>query len=245
MHWQRITPKKRFLTYTSSNISRLVSHKYCRENLTLQTCAENASFNLLKLWNAHCASNGDESGEWNPSFYAHYIRTHAEKFANEGIREKLNMISTLPPSAENSQINTYYGNLVMRCVPVLDFLNNRYIELGVRSSDAESLLDNLNVLYKFHNNPISYVYNTFMYYDNKFRAGANDATLSSSKKRRLFNIVAANQLSSMPQFTPIFKSYLASLSNDPAVPNPDISNVINIDYYYYLIQRLVRNILLF
>ena len=151
---------------------------------------------IIKLWNANCGGDNDE---WNPVFYAHYIRAHPEKFSNEGIREQLNIIpgggsggASLSASNDN-QINTYYGNVILRCVPILEFLNNRYIEFGTHSPEAESLLDNLNVLFKFHTNPISYVYNSLMYYDAKFSsstANPADLALNRSKKRRLFNILA-------------------------------------------------------
>lgn len=76
-------------------------------------------------------------------------------------------------------------------MPVLDFLNNRYIELKSQSASAENLLDHLNHLYKFHNNPISYVYNTYMYYNNKFQSGTGIGLdmLNRSKKKRLFFIL--------------------------------------------------------
>lgn len=91
---------------------------------------------------------------------------------------------------ESSQINTYYGNVILRCVPILDYLNNRYIELPAYSPEAEQLLDNLNILYRFHSNPISYIYNSFMYYDQKFHSTNSD--LNRSKKKRLFQILACN-----------------------------------------------------
>lgn len=134
-----------------------------------------------------------ENDEWNPNFYAQYIRLHPEKFFNEGIKEHLNTQSN------DYLINTYYGNMFMRCVPVLDFLNNRYIELNVQSIEAENLLDTLNHLYKFHNNPISYVYNSLIYYNNKFQQPANPSNMNIDltnkfKKKRLFSILTCLKL---------------------------------------------------
>lgn len=155
--------------------------------LSILTCKK------TKLWNANC--NGDND-EWNPSFYAQCIRAHPERLFYEGIREQLNITtgSSGGTTSPDAQINTYYGNTIMRCVPVLDFLNNRYVEFVAQSSDAETLLDNLNILYRFHNNPISYVYNSFMYYDVKFRSGVQSAdfALNRSKKKRFFQILAGS-----------------------------------------------------
>lgn len=135
-----------------------------------------------KFWNSSCSRDNDE---WNPTFYAQYIRSHPEKFHNEGLKEELNMASN------ENLINTYYGNIFMRCVPVLDFLNNRYIELDYQSSDAENLIDKLNVLYKYHHNPISYVYNSLIYYNGKFQTTSN-SMVNKSKRKRLFNILKCN-----------------------------------------------------
>lgn len=128
---------------------------------------------LLQSWNTHC----HENDEWNPNFYAQYIRSHPEKFYFEGIKEKISERSN------ETSINTYYGNMFMRCLPTIDFLNNRYIELNYQSSEADLLMDSLNSLYKFHNYPISYVYNSFIYYNNKFDCNNN------SKKKRFLNIL--------------------------------------------------------
>jgi hypothetical protein len=95
------------------------------------------------------------------------------------------------------QINTYYGNMIMRCVPVLDFLNSRFIELNYRSTESDNLLDTLNCLFKFHHNPISYVYNSLVYYNSKFekytapnQMDSDDFDYSSNlKKKRLLNIL--------------------------------------------------------
>ena len=128
------------------------------------------------MWSATCG----ESAEWNPMFYSQYIQVHQEKFLYEGLKEQLNIQSNEP------LINTYYGNVIMRCVPVLDFLNNRYVELGsLQSLEADSLLDKLNILFKFHGNRVSYVYNTFMYYNNKFET----KMVNKSKKKRLLHIL--------------------------------------------------------
>jgi hypothetical protein len=60
---------------------------------------------FVSLWDTMC---GGETAEWNPAFYAQYIRIYPERFFYEGFKEKVNV-----PCGE-SLINTYYGNMPMR-----------------------------------------------------------------------------------------------------------------------------------
>ncbi len=136
-------------------------------------------------------SNPVENDEWNPMLYHNYIRKNQENFFYEGFKEQLNIQSN------DSVINTYYGSVISRCVPVLDFINNRYIELNTQSQESDSLLDQLNALYKFYSSPISYVYNSFIYYNNKFEMSLNspnpqmELMVNKSKKKRLLFILAS------------------------------------------------------
>ena len=77
------------------------------------------------------------------SYYS-YIHRHPEKFFYEGLKDQLNIQSNDPI------INTYYGNVIIRCVPILDFLNNRYIELNLMSPKSDEFLDRINTLYKYN-----------------------------------------------------------------------------------------------
>ena len=108
---------------------------------------------------------------------------HPEKFFFEGIREKINI------QPNDSMINTYYGNMPMRCVSILDFMNNRYIEHNTQSIETDSLMDKLNLLYKFHGNCVSYVYNTMVYYNTRFE----EDVMRKSKKKRLLLILASKK----------------------------------------------------
>ena len=109
------------------------------------------------------------------------MKLHPDKFLYEGIKEKLNV-----QAAHDIVFNTYYGNTILRCVPVLDFINNRYIEMNYTSSEADTLIDSLNGLFRFHHNPVSYVYNALLYYNKKFENAPFEV---KQKKRRLLNIL--------------------------------------------------------
>ena len=133
----------------------------------------------FKLWNSQCATDED----WNISFYAQYMKLHPEKFLYEGIKEKLNAQTT-----HDILFHTYYGNTILRCVPVLDFINNRYIEMNYQSNEADTLIDSLNGLFRFHHNPVSYVYNALLYYNSKFENAPHDV---KKKKQRLLKILTS------------------------------------------------------
>lgn len=128
---------------------------------------------FASLWNSICGENGD----WNPTFYSQYMSMHPEGFFFEGIKERINVMSNEPT------INTYYGCMPLRCVPIIDFLNHRFIEHTNQSIDTENLMGTLNNLYKFHGNRISYVYNSLMYYNECYAA-------NKAKKKRLLFILA-------------------------------------------------------
>jgi mediator of RNA polymerase II transcription subunit 23 len=182
---------------------------------------------FVNSWETHCLN-----GEWNPMFYAQYMSMHPEKFFYEGLKEQLNI------APNDNQINVYYGNMLLRCVPILDFLNNRYIELNYQTEEANSLMDTLNQLYRFHNNPISYVYNSMVYYNSKFDSlNVNDIG-EKNKKRRLLRIVINNERFNTPQFSELFQNYALALKQDQNTD--DISIHLTPRYYYYIIQRIVK-----
>lgn len=52
----------------------------------------------------------------------------------------------------------------------MDIVIHRLIELPVNNSttvSVESLLDHLGLLYRFHDRPLTYLYNTLHYYESK------------------------------------------------------------------------------
>lgn len=59
----------------------------------------------------------------------------------------------------------------------------RFLELPPVSKSLETLIDHMGVLYKFHDRPISYLYNTLHYYELRVRDRA------MLKKKLISNIV--------------------------------------------------------
>lgn len=76
--------------------------------------------------------------------------------------EQGSMHSTLP---------VYFGNVCLRFLPVLDIIIHRYLEMQIDTvaQSLESVLKTLGLLYKFHDRPITYLYNTLFYYEVKLR----------------------------------------------------------------------------
>jgi mediator of RNA polymerase II transcription subunit 23 len=135
----------------------------------------------------------------------------------------------------------------MRCIPLLDFLNNRYMELNQQTAEADALLDSLNRLYKFHSNPISYVYNSLIYYKQLNESVTYTDDVFKLKKKRIFSILSSNQSNACVHFTPQFQTYLDSIQQDISQMGysnpPDISHLTDMNYYYNLIRRLINRML--
>ncbi len=45
----------------------------------------------------------------------------------------------------------------------------RFLELPAVTKSLETLLDHVGVLYKFHDRPVSYLYNTLFYYERRLQ----------------------------------------------------------------------------
>lgn len=95
------------------------------------------------------------------------------------------------PSDESSihtALPVFFGNVCLRFLPVLDIVIHRYLEVPVDAviQSLESLLKSLGLLYKFHDRPITYLYNTLHYYEHKLRD-------RPSLKRKLVGAVILSQ----------------------------------------------------
>ena len=96
---------------------------------------------------------------WHEKHMA-FHRAYPEKFYFEGIQD-------LNSPIQHQYLPVYFGNVCLRFLPVLDILIHRLIEMPPVEKFLEGILDNLGGLYKFHDRPITYLYNTLHYYDRK------------------------------------------------------------------------------
>ncbi|CAB1340254.1 unnamed protein product [Coregonus sp. 'balchen'] len=96
-----------------------------------------------------------------------------------------------PPMQQQSHyLPIYFGNVCLRFLPVFDIVIHRFLELLPVSKSLETLLDHLGGLYKFHDRPVTYLYNTLHYYERHLRERTNlkrklvHAIMSSLKDNR-------------------------------------------------------------
>lgn len=107
-----------------------------------------------------------------------------------------------PSSGSTPSVPSYFGNVCLRFLPVLDIVVHRYstaieqcslslhhgqslfrfLELPPVTKSLETLIDHLGPLYKFHMKPITYLYNTLHYYELLLR------NRSSLRKKLIYSI---------------------------------------------------------
>ncbi|KAJ3607191.1 hypothetical protein NHX12_026704 [Muraenolepis orangiensis] len=106
---------------------------------------------------------------------------YPEKLYFEGLAEQVN-----PPMQHQSHyLPIYFGNVCLRFLPVFDIVIHRFLELIPVSKSLETLLDHLGGLYKFHDRPVTYLYNTLHYYERHLRE-------RTSLKRKLVHSIMSS-----------------------------------------------------
>ncbi|CAH0390346.1 unnamed protein product [Bemisia tabaci] len=163
-----------------------------------------------------------KQSNWHEKHLA-FHRKYPEKFAPEGIIEQ-----TSGSSSSYQSLPVYFGNVCLRFLPVFDIVIHRYLELPPSiTKTLETLLEHLGCLYKFHDRPVTYLYNTLHYYEQKLR----DRPLL---KRKLVSAVLGFLYVSRAPGWGLSKAYLAYMQSDRTSWIPDL------DYYVQLIRRIVE-----
>ncbi|KAM9782861.1 mediator of RNA polymerase II transcription subunit 23 isoform 1-T1 [Neosynchiropus ocellatus] len=115
-----------------------------------------------------------------------YHKKYPEKLYFEGLADQVNP----PMHLQHQYLPIYFGNVCLRFLPVFDIVIHRFLELIPVSKSLETLLDHLGGLYKFHDRPVTYLYNTLHYYERHLRDRTNlkrklvHAIMSSLKDNR-------------------------------------------------------------
>ncbi|KAK7906948.1 hypothetical protein WMY93_015560 [Mugilogobius chulae] len=123
--------------------------------------------------------------DWHTK-HMNYHKKYPEKLYFEGLAEQVNPPMQLQPQ----YLPIYFGNVCLRFLPVFDIVIHRFLELLPVSKSLETLLDHLGGLYKFHDRPVTYLYNTLHYYERHLRDRTNlkrklvHAIMSSLKDNR-------------------------------------------------------------
>lgn len=174
---------------------------------------------------------------WRPMSNFHEVnmefqRLYPEKFYHDYLAENNipSMSQTLP---------SYFSNVCLRFIPVFDILIHRALELRILSPNAaikiDTLLDEYGSLYRFHDRPLTYLYNTLHYYDSQ---------LPSALKRKLTSAIVGAFNDKRPPYWCLsepFTQYLQKASQATA-SQPVEDWAPNTEYYRKVIGRLVETL---
>uniref|UniRef100_A0AAY4E3H4 Mediator of RNA polymerase II transcription subunit 23 n=1 Tax=Denticeps clupeoides TaxID=299321 RepID=A0AAY4E3H4_9TELE len=152
-----------------------------------------------------------------------YHKKYPEKLYFEGLAEQVNPPVQLQPQ----YLPIYFGNVCLRFLPVFDIVIHRFLELLPVSKSLETLLDHLGGLYKFHDRPVTYLYNTLHYYERHLRDRTN-------LKRKLVHAIMSSLKDNRTPGWCLSETYLKFGMN----PREDNVWVPDDTYYCKLIGRL-------
>ncbi|EHB17388.1 Mediator of RNA polymerase II transcription subunit 23 [Heterocephalus glaber] len=165
--------------------------------------------------------------DWHTK-HMNYHKKYPEKLYFEGLAEQVDP----PVQIQSPYLPIYFGNVCLRFLPVFDIVIHRFLELLPVSKSLETLLDHLGGLYKFHDRPVTYLYNTLHYYERYLRN-------RDHLKRKLVHAIIGSLKDNRPQGWCLSDTYLKNVMN----PREDNPWVPDDSYYCKLIGRLVDNIL--
>ena len=131
-------------------------------------------------------------------------------------------------SGTHQPLPTYFGNVCLRFLPVFDITIHRFTEIPPVTKSLETILEHLGCLYKFHDRPVTYLYNTLHYYEKKLR----DRPLL---KRKLVSSIMGSLKDVRPNGWALSEPYLAYTARPP----DDLNWSPELDYYVKLVGRLV------
>ncbi|KAF2974347.1 hypothetical protein EK904_009907, partial [Melospiza melodia maxima] len=154
-----------------------------------------------------------------------YHKKYPEKLYFEGLAEQVNP----PVQIQPQYLPIYFGNVCLRFLPVFDIVIHRFLELLPVSKSLETLLDHLGGLYKFHDRPVTYLYNTLHYYEGHLRERTN-------LKRKLVHAIIGSLKDNRPPGWCLSDTYLKCAMN-PREENPWVPDDA---YYCKLIGRLAN-----
>lgn len=173
----------------------------------------------------------------NNEFYKQHMDFH-QKFPEKFIFNESQAAGSDANAGGFHHLPTYFGNVCLRFIPVFDIVVHRFLELTQVSSQLDTLMDHIGVLYKFHDRPITYLYNTLHYYEHRLR---EKITL---KKKIVYRIVHSLKDVRPPGwcFTDEYQQQV-EFKWEPPKPGMDEPEWRpGLDYYVRLLGRLVRSI---
>uniref|UniRef100_M3ZY67 Mediator of RNA polymerase II transcription subunit 23 n=1 Tax=Xiphophorus maculatus TaxID=8083 RepID=M3ZY67_XIPMA len=155
--------------------------------------------------------------------HMNYHKKYPEKLYFEGLAEQVSP----PLQLQTQYLPIYFGNVCLRFLPVFDIVIHRFLELLPVSKSLETLLDHLGGLYKFHDRPVTYLYNTLHYYERHLRDRTN-------LKRKLVHAIMSSLKDNRTPGWCLSETYLKFGMN----PREDNVWIPDDTYYCKLIGRL-------
>ncbi|KAK6167600.1 hypothetical protein SNE40_021588 [Patella caerulea] len=152
--------------------------------------------------------------------HMNFHRIYPEKFFFEGIQDMNSPI-------QHQYLPVYFGNVCLRFLPVFDVAIHRLIETPAVHKVLENILQEIGRLFKFHDRPITYLYNTYYYYEKLL---ADRPVL----KRRLLQTIASAFSDIRPRNWCLTDAYLMYLERG----HDEIEWMPDSDYYLKIVGRL-------
>ena len=106
------------------------------------------------------------------------------------------------------------------------------MELPRVSNSLETLMDHIGVLYKFHDRPITYLYNTLHYFEHRIRE-------RHTLKKTLVSSIIGSLKDVRPPGWCLTEDYQQLLERSP---KDEEEWKLELDYYVRLVGRLVRSL---
>ncbi|KAK7495937.1 hypothetical protein BaRGS_00012927 [Batillaria attramentaria] len=160
---------------------------------------------------------------WHEKHMA-FHKAYPEKFYYEGIQD-------LNSPIQHQYLPVYFGNVCLRFIPVFDVMVHRFLELPAVEKLLSSVLDQIGCLYKFHDHPVTYLYNTLFYYEKRLSA-------VPLLKRKLVNSIIGAFKDIRPPNWCLSEEYQRYLQQQP----DDSSWKPDHDYFVDIVSRLVNTI---
>nr|KAG5705861.1 hypothetical protein BaRGS_030751 [Batillaria attramentaria] len=159
---------------------------------------------------------------WHEKHMA-FHKAYPEKFYYEGIQD-------LNSPIQHQYLPVYFGNVCLRFIPVFDVMVHRFLELPAVEKLLSSVLDQIGCLYKFHDHPVTYLYNTLFYYEKRLSA-------VPLLKRKLVNSIIGAFKDIRPPNWCLSEEYQRYLQQQP----DDSSWKPDHDYFVDIVSRLVNS----
>ncbi|KAL3221335.1 hypothetical protein MRX96_005071 [Rhipicephalus microplus] len=159
--------------------------------------------------------------DWHEKHLA-FNRKYPEKFYFEGLQDLSGQ------SQQHTYLPVYFGNICLRFIPVMDIVIHRFLELyPVATISVESILEHLGCLYKFHDRPLTYLYNTLHYYEQKLKD-------RPPLKKKLVAAITGSLKDIRSGNWALSEAYLNYLQR----PTEDTAWIPDLDYYIGLVGRM-------